>query len=336
MNYGDYTYDDSQRTLDSAFSNLSFHKNEKKKNNNNNNNNNTGIINNENRALNNHSSHININNDIVKTGHNKNNNRSINTDDKIKIISVPSNTFSYLNTTSTTATAITTTTNDNRNNSNSGSDANNPYNPSITYNNKNRNATENDTVNSLKIDLQIKESQIQALENEIQLYKKLINDDLKSYQGTNKLNNNNNLNGYSNNSLLDSIEEDENDEDTLNKIIIPENVETILYTLSTKLKETQEKLKMTEDHLESVLCAIALNPSNSITKDGRYDIETIAHKMIVRLEILTKENKEMAKMLSYGKSKEISIELNLARRENAELKEKIKVLEDKISSLSHK
>lgn len=134
--------------------------------------------------------------------------------------------------------------------------------------------------------------------------------------------------------MLNDIDED--DEDTLNKIIIPENVETILTTLATNLKDTQAKLKETEDNLESILTAIALNPTNAVTKDGRYDIETIAHKMIVRLEILTKENKEMAKMLSYGKSKEVHIELNLVRRENDELKEKIKLLEGKIESLSQK
>ena len=287
MNYGNYTYDDSQRTLDSAFSNLSFIMNERESNNKNNM---VGIRNNENMKFNNRVSNI-------------------NTDDKINIIPVPSTTLSYLN--------------------NNNSNSNTYHSPIINNTDNNRLNSDIDTLNSLKIDLQIKDTQIQALENEIKLYKKLINDDLKGNKGTNKYNN---VNNY----LLDSIEENESDEDTLSKIIIPKNVETILYTLATRLKETQEKLKATEDSLESILCAIALNPSNSITKDGKYDVESIAHKMIVRLEILTKENREMAKMLSYGKSKEINIELNLTRKENMELKEKIKVLEDKISSLSNK
>lgn len=287
MNYGNYTYDDSQRTLDSAFSNLSFIMNERESNNKNNM---VGIRNNENMKFNNRVSNI-------------------NTDDKINIIPVPSTTLSYLN--------------------NNNSNSNTYHSPIINNTDNNRLNSDIDALNSLKIDLQIKDTQIQALENEIKLYKKLINDGLKANKGTNKYNN---VNNY----LLDSIEENESDEDTLSKIIIPKNVETILYTLATRLKETQEKLKTTEDSLESILCAIALNPSNSITKDGRYDVETIAHKIIVRLEILTKENKEMAKMLSYGKSKEINIELNLAKRENMELKERIKVLEDRISSLSNK
>ena len=295
MNYGNYAYDDSQRTLDSAFSNLSFNKNEENNNDNNKNKNNNirnvGTINNENITSRNRGSNINSSNDSSK------NNNNSKTDDTINVISVPPSTFSYLN-----------------NNSSSNKNNDNTYSPTMLNNTDgNENNSDTDTMNSLKIDLQIKETQIQALENEVRLYKKLINDDLKFNQGINTYNN-------VNNSILDSIEEDENDEDTLNKIIIPENMKTILYTLSTKLRETQEKLKATEDHLESILCAIALNPSNSITKDGRYDVETIAHKIIVRLEILTKENKEMAKMLSYGKSKEINIELNLAKRENMELK----------------
>ena len=64
----------------------------------------------------------------------------------------------------------------------------------------------------------------------------------------------------------------------------------------------------------------------------RYDAESIAHKMVVRLENLTNENKEMAKMLAYGRSKETQIELQLAKKENLELREKIASLEAHLAS----
>lgn len=79
--------------------------------------------------------------------------------------------------------------------------------------------------------------------------------------------------------------------------------------------------------LESILTALALNPTNSMTKFGRYDPEALAHKMVVRLENLTKENKEMSKMLAYGRSKEAQIELQMMRNENEELKAKVMELQ---------
>ncbi|KAG0655332.1 hypothetical protein C6P44_000387 [Monosporozyma unispora] len=296
MSYVNYGYD-SQRALDSAFNSLSFNKDDKE-------NINLGMMHNN--------SNNNNNKDTANDPLNNNNNNNNN-----NIISMNSNTFTYPSNNIPYHPA----------NNNNNNKLNTSTNSNTTNNNNNNIVNNQDITNSLRMDLQIKETQIQALENEIQIYKRLINDDLKSNGRSSKINSNNN-------SMLNDIDED--DEDTLNKIIIPENVETILTTLATNLKDTQAKLKETEDNLESILTAIALNPTNAVTKDGRYDIETIAHKMIVRLEILTKENKEMAKMLSYGKSKEVHIELNLVRRENDELKEKIKLLEGKIESLSQK
>lgn len=308
MNYVNYGYD-SQRALDSAFSSLSFTKDEQDDHK-------LGVMDPTNSNLNNINNNNNSRNDTLHNDPNNSTNGMINeqmnnnNNNNNDLISMHANTFAYQSNNIPYNTANNNNNNNNTNNNNNNINSKNP-----------------DIINSLKMDLQIKETQIQALENEIQIYKKLVNDDLKSNGKSSKINSNNN-------SMLDDIDED--DEETLNSIIIPENVETILTTLATNLRDTQAKLKDTESNLESILTAIALNPTNSVTKDGRYDIETIAHKMIVRLEILTKENKEMAKMLSYGKSKEVHIELTLAQRENMELKEKIQLLERKIESLSPK
>lgn len=295
MSYVNYGYD-SQRALDSAFKSLSFNNKDTTT---------TSIPMHTDISGSNNNSNTEPGTITTSTTSNDNN-----------IIPIQQNTFTYLSNNipyQSSSSASTTNTANTANNNN---------------NNK------HDDINSLKLDLQIKETQIQALENEIQVYKKLFNNNNNNTSNNNdpKINSTSTRNNSHNVSLLDDI--DENDEDTLNEIMIPENIETILTTLSTNLKTTQDKLRDTENNLESILTAIAINPSNSITKDGRYDIETIAHKMIVRLEILTKENKEMGKMLSFGKSKEINIELNLIKRENIELKEKIQLLESKLNSLS--
>ena len=73
-----------------------------------------------------------------------------------------------------------------------------------------------------------------------------------------------------------------------------------------------------------------------MTRDGRLDIETIAHKMVSRLEILTKENEEMGKILSYGRANEMNIQLGLARIENEELKKKISSLTNELENLKKK
>ncbi|KAH3665416.1 hypothetical protein OGAPHI_003600 [Ogataea philodendri] len=114
---------------------------------------------------------------------------------------------------------------------------------------------------------------------------------------------------------------------------IPKNHEQLYNKLAEKLQATQDELEDTKLRLEVILTAIALNPNQSVTKTGRYDEEEIAHKVITKMQMLTEENEEMAKMLSYGKSKEKDIEIGLLRKQNTELKTKISKLETKVKEL---
>lgn len=203
--------------------------------------------------------------------------------------------------------------NNNHNNNSSNSNTNNGGSNSTSNKTNNSNSgnvngstSGNRTdIDSLKLDIQIKDTQIESLENEIQNLKSILNSNI------------NDISKASN-----------SDDDTVQ---IPKNLEIIFKKLSMALTEKDEELIKTKNDLESLITAIALDPSNSITKNGRFDIETVAHKLIVRLEILTKENNEMSKMLSYGRAKETQIELNLVKKENSELKEKIAFLEQKLN-----
>lgn len=161
-----------------------------------------------------------------------------------------------------------------------------------------------ETVESLQLRIQLKETQNECLENEIQKLKSIFNKGLNYKQSEVKY--------EKQNSHIPSISLD-----------IPSNLELVFRKLSDSLQKKEEELSDTKQTLESVLTALALSPTNSITKYGRYDAEALAHKMVVRIETLTKENQEMAKMLAYGRSKETQIELQLMKKENGELKGQI-------------
>lgn len=153
----------------------------------------------------------------------------------------------------------------------------------------------------MRLEFQIKETQIETLEQEVQTLKNLLEAQTKTSVNS-------------------------------TTTIIPNSVEEIFISLSNSLEKKEEELKESKNISESLITAITLNPTNNITKDGRYDPETIAHKLMNRLEILTNENKEMGKMLSYGRSQEMSIQMNLLTVENIELKEKITQLENELKS----
>ena len=173
------------------------------------------------------------------------------------------------------------------------------------------NSNKDERMETMEVKLQIKESQIESLENEIQKLKKIFNDGLNYKQNEYKYE-------KENSHIPQAFE-------------LPASLEVVFRKLSSSLHSKEKELADTKENLESILTALALNPTNSVTKYGRYDAESIAHKMVVRLENLTNENKEMAKMLAYGRSKETQIELQLAKKENLELREKIAFLEAQLT-----
>lgn len=204
----------------------------------------------------------------------------------------------------------------NRNNS---IDVNYTDNNGITTNNNNNNSNSNNaksnTNNNFEnynLQLRIKESQIQYLELQIKNFKSIL---AKGNESKNVL----------------------ADEMNSKEIELPENIINIFKKLSNVLQRKEQELDESKKRLESILTALALHPSNSISKDGRYDVEALAHRMVVRIETLTNENKEFSKMLAYGRAKEVQIELQLYKKENAELKETLRKLEEnqKIDNLTN-
>ncbi|CAB4255238.1 similar to hypothetical protein KNAG_0J00890 [Kazachstania naganishii CBS 8797] [Maudiozyma barnettii] len=185
-------------------------------------------------------------------------------------------------------------------------------NPSQVQNNNNSSNNNNNSnaitcSNQMKLEFQIKETQIESLEQEVQTLKRLL-------ENTNT--NSNKQISSTNNGSGESA-----------TVQIPNSVEEVFVLLSQSLAEKDIQLQETKDTVESLITAITLNPTNNITKEGRYDPQTVAHKLMNRLEILARENKEMGQMLSYGRSQEMSIQLNLLSKENEDLKKRIAKLE---------
>lgn len=220
-----------------------------------------------------------------------------------------------------------------------------------------------------KMELKIKDSQIESLENEIDSLKKMLK--LKT-TGTLKVENkqnefdlnaikdlsNDSINKGSNNGndaldiknmeAMDAYQDSfffqlaRRNTNILDDELyifpeIPNSINELIVRLSKRNEFNNAKIKEIETRLDSILTAIIMNPmningnvtmlNNIPTEYGRYDEEAIAHKLVVRLETLTKENEEMGKILSYGRSKEYQIDIKLLKRENQILKAKIKELE---------
>lgn len=115
------------------------------------------------------------------------------------------------------------------------------------------------------------------------------------------------------------------------KFEIPKNYEDLYHKLVEKIQLTETELTETKTRLEALITAISMNPNPTSFKNGRYDEEEISHKIISKLKMLTEENDELSRMVSYGKSKEKDIEIALLRKQNSDLLEKMSKLEQKIA-----
>ncbi|EDO14466.1 hypothetical protein Kpol_219p2 [Vanderwaltozyma polyspora DSM 70294] len=157
-------------------------------------------------------------------------------------------------------------------------------------------------------DLRIKEEQLNSLTKELKNQKDLFNKSLDYNQL--------------------GFKHDKINQKDLAQEIAPDSVESLFKTLSSELQSKEEALSDLRDKFECVLTALALDTENPITKYGNNDTESIARRIVLRIENLSKENQEMAKLLSFNSSKQTQIELELVRKENVELKERLRKLHE--------
>ncbi|KAG7660894.1 MUM2 [[Candida] subhashii] len=162
----------------------------------------------------------------------------------------------------------------------------------------------------LKIELILKNQIIKNLTDQINLMNKQKTSIEESFN-----NNNNNLNGI---------------------FKIPKNHYQLFQDLSKTLQEKSIDLEETKDRLEAVLVALTCDGNNNNNNNNNtggggvsssssgytFDVEELSHKLINKLCLLSEENENLLKMISYGNKTSLLIEIGLLRHELETLKKK--------------
>lgn len=110
-------------------------------------------------------------------------------------------------------------------------------------------------------------------------------------------------------------------------LTIPSSVDGVFARLAAALGESEQKAREATDALEAALAAESVGgatngrtSASTGTSAGDSDVTATAHRVLTRLELLTRENRELAQMLSYGRAQQAAVQLQLLRRENAALR----------------
>ncbi|KAH3667095.1 hypothetical protein WICMUC_005442 [Wickerhamomyces mucosus] len=116
--------------------------------------------------------------------------------------------------------------------------------------------------------------------------------------------------------------------------IIPSNYLIIFNKLGDKIHELNKELLDTKTRLNSIITSILSNPnyinSSSSIKNGRFDEFEIFEKILIKLQNLQDENKELLKIVSFGKLKQLQIDLNFKNKLIEELNRENEILKSKI------
>lgn len=173
--------------------------------------------------------------------------------------------------------------------------------PSTSYNNSlwNNNSQyfKNSEEDKLKLQLKLKENQIESLTNEIKMLNEsmLVKEDKESY--------------------------------------VPYSINEIFNALTKEKLQQSNELTETKLKLDTLITSIVLNPTNDSIENGRYDELETSHKILIKLESLKRENEFLLKSLSFGKLKNFEMNLNLLKQENKDLKRENQELKKEIERL---
>ncbi|CDR43790.1 CYFA0S12e04324g1_1 [Cyberlindnera fabianii] len=182
---------------------------------------------------------------------------------------------------------------------------NQSFTPLTTAGSYNYTPTSTQEMDKLNMQLKIKESQIESLDNEIVRLQESLN--------------------VVNDVTVGSI-----------PAKIPTSLNEVFVELSLKYNSTVQELEETKLRLESLITAMTLNPTNSVTNNGRYDELEISHKILIKMENLKKENEELMKQMSFGKVKQMDIQMNLLQLENEKIESENAQLKKKNTELMKK
>ncbi|KAH3686723.1 hypothetical protein WICPIJ_002303 [Wickerhamomyces pijperi] len=108
---------------------------------------------------------------------------------------------------------------------------------------------------------------------------------------------------------------------TATEPLIPSTHVQIFESLATKLAESQKELKETKTKLDALTASIIATSPHNVTPYGQSDSIETYHKILIKLQNLETENKELLKVLSFGKLKSVELSLRMKEVEIEELKE---------------
>lgn len=107
---------------------------------------------------------------------------------------------------------------------------------------------------------------------------------------------------------------------------IPSSVDGVFARLAAALAESEARARDATAALEAALAADSVGSVGAMSSratsrsESSADTEATAHRVLTRLEALSRENQELARMLAYGRAQQAAVQLQLLRRENAALR----------------
>lgn len=102
-------------------------------------------------------------------------------------------------------------------------------------------------------------------------------------------------------------------------------IEKAFRNMAQSINQKDKEIAQLKLRVEALVTASAINMTDSIGR--KMDEAEVAHRIVVRLTALKKENERLAKMLSQGRAAQKEVELGLLRQENETLKARIQELE---------
>lgn len=102
-------------------------------------------------------------------------------------------------------------------------------------------------------------------------------------------------------------------------------IEKAFRNMAQSINQKDKEIAQLKLRIEALVTASSINMTDSAGR--KMDEAEVAHRIVVRLTALKKENERLAKMLSQGRAAQKEVELGLLRQENESLKARIQELE---------
>lgn len=111
------------------------------------------------------------------------------------------------------------------------------------------------------------------------------------------------------------------------RIRMPNNYYQLFKDLTRTLNQRTQELEDTKSRLEAIVVGLVMNKGGSVSTDGTYDPQELAHRITTKLTTLHQENQTLLKMVSRGNKQSLLVEMGMIKSENQLLREKLEKLE---------